>query len=132
MVFPTGTRRALRWRRERRCGCVTLADISRRHPPGVALVRHGRTVPRPPVFYGRSLAPASLEAVASGQWTSDDKGLLCAVQHQVEAACLRRVPRGHRFGLRRALRATTLPPHRGRCLREVAGPQDLAGPGLDG
>lgn len=65
-------------------------------------------MPRPPVFYGRSLEPAFLEAVASGQWTSDDQGLLCAVQHQVEAACLHRVPRRHRRGLRRALRATTL------------------------
>ncbi len=74
----------------------------------VALARHARTVPRPPAFYGRSLEPAFLEAVASGQWTADDQGLLCAVQHRVEAVGLHRIPRRHRRGLRKALRATAL------------------------
>lgn len=74
----------------------------------VALARHGQTVPRPPAFHGRSLEPAFLEAVASGDWTPDHQGLLCAVQLEMEAAGLHRVPRRHRRGLRRALRATTL------------------------
>jgi hypothetical protein len=74
----------------------------------VALARHAHTVPRPPVFYGRSLEPAFLDAVASGQWTPADQGLLRAVQHRVEAVGLHRVPRRHRRGLRRALRATAV------------------------
>ena len=72
------------------------------------LARRAHTVPRPPAFYGPSLEPAFLEAVACGQWTADDQGLLQSVQSRAEAVGLHRVPRRHRRRLRRALRATAL------------------------
>lgn len=74
----------------------------------VVLAQHGRDVPRPPAFHGRCLEPAFLEAVATGQWTQDDAGLLCRVLRRVEASELPRVAWRHRRGLKRALGAAAV------------------------
>lgn len=74
----------------------------------VALAQQAHHVPRPPAFRGRCLEPAYLDAVAAGQWTTDDEGLLRSVLQQVEEAGLPRVRRRHRRRLRRALHAAAL------------------------
>lgn len=74
----------------------------------VTLAQHAHDLPRPPAFRGRCLEPAYLDAVAAGQWTTDDEGLLRSLLQQIEAAGLSRVQRRYRRRLRRALHAAAL------------------------
>lgn len=72
------------------------------------LARQGRQGAEPPTFRGRCLDPVYLEAVASGQWTPDDEGLLADLLMRAERLVLPRVPWRARRGLRAAVRGLAL------------------------
>lgn len=74
----------------------------------VALAEQGRDAQEPPAFSGRSLEPAYLAAVASGDWTVEDEQRLALLVERAEAAVLGRVRRRYRRGLSRALRMAAL------------------------
>ena len=84
---------------------VTLADLD--PEVLVELAERSRRLPAPPLFVGRCLDPAYVEAVASGTWSRDDESQLVRCLQQAEAV-VRRVGLRHRRPLRTALSAVVL------------------------